>query len=86
MSQQKALFLQSAQNGEWVVGTKSIQQPGPGEILVKVHAAGLNSLDWKIRAYGFMVETFPVVMGAEAAGVVEQVSEDVQNIKKGDRV
>lgn len=48
--------------------------PGPGEVLVEVHAAGVNPVDWKRRA-GFPAPgappvRFPVVFGAEIAGVV----------------
>ena len=86
MSEQKALYLQTAPNGEWVVRPRSVPKPGPGDILVKIHSAGLNPLDWKVRAYNFGVEKFPALLGAESAGTVEQVGEGVTKFKEGDRV
>ncbi|MEU5880201.1 NADP-dependent oxidoreductase [Spirillospora sp. NPDC047279] len=51
-------------------------EPGPGEVLVKMVAAGLNPVDWKI-ADGMLKDAvdhaFPLVMGTDGAGVVEAV-------------
>ncbi len=47
MTQQKALFLESI-DGDFVVRSIGIVKPGKGEILVKVLAAALNPVDWKI--------------------------------------
>ncbi|GAA2421897.1 NADP-dependent oxidoreductase [Actinomadura vinacea] len=55
-----------------------VPAPGPGEALVKMVAAGLNPLDWKI-ADGMLKDsvphTFPLVMGVDGAGVVDAVGE-----------
>jgi NADPH:quinone reductase-like Zn-dependent oxidoreductase len=63
--------------------------PGPGEVLVCVHAMGVNPVDWKIRD-GFakaMFETkFPAILGGELAGVVEEVGPDVEDWKAGDEI
>jgi NADPH:quinone reductase-like Zn-dependent oxidoreductase len=64
-------------------------QPGPRDILVKVMAAGLNPLDFKIRQGALrMVQPFklPIVLGSECAGVVEAVGIEVTRLKAGDRV
>lgn len=64
-------------------------QPGPGEILVNIKAAGVNPVDYKIRK-GLLKDRmpyeFPIVMGWDAAGVVEAVGADVNQYKKGDEV
>ena len=86
MSQQKALFLQAPNNGEFIVGTKDIPKPGPGQLLIKIHAAALNPLDWKIRAYGLYVEKYPAILGCDASGTVEEIGEGVNEFEKGDRV
>ncbi len=85
-TQQKALYLDSA-GGEFVVKTKEIQKPGPGEVLVKILATALNPADWKIQKFKppFITE-YPVVLGADAAGIVEEVGEGVTTFVKGDRV
>ncbi len=62
---------------------------GPAQVLVRVHAAGVNALDWKLRE-GYVKDAFPLplpaVLGIELAGVVEQVGSDVSLFKVGDRV
>ena len=62
---------------------------GPGQVLVRVHAAGLNGLDWKLRQ-GALQAAFPLqlptVLGIELAGVVEAVGAGVVRLSKGDRV
>ena len=61
----------------------------PGQILVQVHAAGVNPIDWKIREgmmsarYG---EDFPMILGLDAAGVVVEVGAEVTGFKPGDEV
>ena len=63
--------------------------PGPDDILVRVHAAGLNPVDFKIRdgmlkvVQGFKM---PVVMGNEFAGVVEACGTNVTGFSPGDRI
>lgn len=62
---------------------------GRGELLVRVHAAGVNPIDWKMRAGRFRFlagRRFPVVLGFDAAGVVEEVGRDVAGFLPGDRV
>ncbi|MER5516642.1 NADP-dependent oxidoreductase [Streptomyces sp. NPDC002763] len=64
--------------------------PGPGELLVAVRAAGVNPVDWKLRN-GFRrpgegEARFPVVLGSEAAGVVEEIGEGVTGFAVGDEV
>ncbi|MFD4596458.1 NADP-dependent oxidoreductase [Streptomyces sp. NPDC058464] len=64
--------------------------PGPGELLVAVRAAGVNPVDWKLRG-GFRrpgegEARFPVVLGSEAAGVVEEIGEGVTGFATGDEV
>lgn len=85
MSQQNALILDK-KNGSFLVGTRAIPAPGAGELLVKVHAAGLNALDYKIRDFGLFVETYPAVLGSDGAGEVVEAGEGVEGWAKGDRV
>ncbi|MEV0318527.1 NADP-dependent oxidoreductase [Streptomyces sp. NPDC050658] len=65
-------------------------EPGPGELLVAVRAAGVNPVDWKLRAGkrrpGSPPATFPEVLGSEIAGVVERVGADVTGFAVGDPV
>ncbi|KAJ7661430.1 chaperonin 10-like protein [Mycena polygramma] len=64
-----------------------VPTPGPEEILVRVEAAGLNPVDPRIAGvYIPMWADLPTVPGAEAAGVVVAIGNDVKQFKVGDRV
>ena len=62
-------------------------QPGPGEVLVRIHAAGVNPVETYIRAgtYARLPE-LPYTPGNDGGGVVEHVGSDVTEFKPGDRV
>lgn len=62
---------------------------GPGEVLVRVRAAAVNPVDWKLMQGGLdalMDVRFPVVPGWDVAGVVEKVGIDVPEYAVGDEV
>ncbi|MFJ8725344.1 NADP-dependent oxidoreductase [Streptomyces sp. NPDC093269] len=59
--------------------------PGAGEIRIKVRAAGINASDWKKRQ-GLMDQELPQTLGYEAAGLVDEIGDDVSGIAVGDRV
>ncbi len=62
---------------------------GPSTVRVRVHAAGVNPYDWKLRA-GYLQEyfpmTFPLVLGVDLAGVVDAVGPDSGRFEAGDEV
>ncbi|UUU29541.1 NADP-dependent oxidoreductase [Streptomyces sp. CA-210063] len=60
--------------------------PGPSEILVRVHAAGVNPTDWKNRAFGLWNPDPLPVLGWDVSGVVEAVGLGVTVFKPGDEV
>lgn len=82
---QKVLFLQSKQ-GKFVVSEHAIPRPGNNQLLVKVYAAALNPVDYKIQQTGAFVENYPAVLGVDMAGVVQEVGVGVQDFAKGDKV
>jgi NADPH2:quinone reductase len=64
-------------------------QPGPGQVLIKIEAAGMNPMDRMISGGGWkdmMPATFPLVLGADLAGVVETVGEGAAKFSPGDEV
>lgn len=61
-------------------------EPRPNEILVRVHAAGVNPTDWKHRADGGFLGAAPYVLGWDVSGVVEQVGIGVARFVPGDEV
>ncbi len=62
-------------------------QAGPGQVMVRVHAAGVNPVDTYLRSglYTFS-PPLPYTPGVDAGGVVEEVGEGVTRVTAGDRV
>ncbi len=61
--------------------------PGPGEVLVKVSAAGVGPWDGWIRSgNSALPQPLPLTLGSDLAGVVEAVGPDVTNLRVGDQV
>jgi NADPH:quinone reductase len=62
-------------------------QPGPGQVLVRLHAIGVNPVETYIRAGTYArLPALPYTPGNDGAGVVEQVGPDVNEFRPGDRV
>src|SRR5438067_5913286 len=60
-----------------------------GEVLIRVHAAGVNPLDCKVRAgefKGVIQHKLPLIPGWDVSGMVEEVGQGVSRFKKGDEV
>lgn len=83
----KALLLHD--KGQWKeMKVEEIQtpRPGNGEILVEVHAVGLNPVDYKTATGGNPNWSYPHIIGLDVAGTVAETGESVTQWKKGDRV
>lgn len=80
----------SAYGGPDVLQMVTLEEPhpGPGQIRIQVRAASVNPIDWKIRGgmLGGDPEQLPIVLGSDAAGVVEAVGEGVEDVSVGDEV
>jgi len=63
----------------------TIDNPGPREVLIRTAASGLCHSDLHY-VDGLWPGTFPMILGHEAAGIVERVGRDVRYVKPGDRV
>lgn len=70
-----------------------IPELSPGEVLVRVHAVGINPPDWYLReGYKTLPPewqpklSFPLILGTDISGVVEAVAEDVKGFAVGDEV
>ncbi|MYW64211.1 zinc-binding dehydrogenase [Streptomyces sp. SID8379] len=61
-------------------------QPGVGQIVVAVHAAGVNPTDWKHRRFGAFLGEPPFTLGWDVSGVVEAVGLGVALFQPGDEV
>ncbi|KAJ3877606.1 GroES-like protein [Lentinula edodes] len=84
---QKALVIESPKT-PFVLKTVPIPKPGPGEVLVKIIASGLNPVDWVIQTRDYFAPRtpYPAIIGFDIAGDVEEVGPGVKEISKGDRV
>lgn len=77
--------------GPEVLHVAEVAEPhaGAGQVRIAVRAAGVNGLDWKMRA-GYMREHMPIPLpsgtGKDAAGVVDEVGEGVNDVAVGDAV
>jgi NADPH:quinone reductase-like Zn-dependent oxidoreductase len=64
-------------------------KPQAYEVLIRVHAAGVNPIDWKVRE-GYMKDfwphKFPLILGWDLSGVVEKLGRGVSRFKIGDEV
>lgn len=87
----KAAQINKYGGSEVVEINKNAPKPtvSSGHILVEVHAAGVNPVDWKIRE-GYMRQMaplkFPATLGGDFSGVIAEVGEGVSGFKKGDEV
>ncbi|XP_058093388.1 chloroplast envelope quinone oxidoreductase homolog [Magnolia sinica] len=79
--------------GGGAAGLKHVELPVPSpkkeEVLIKLEAASINPVDWKIQkgvARPFLPRKFPIVPVTDVAGEVVEVGQGVDNIKVGDKV
>ena len=74
-AQQKVLYLEGKQGPLVVSSAPKPASAAKGELLVKVEAAALNPVDWKIQSF---LNDFPAILGSDIAGDVEDVGEGVR--------
>lgn len=75
--------------GPEVIRAEEVERPGPGsgEVLVKVHTAGVGPWDGWIRSgHSALPQPLPLTLGSDISGIVEAVGEDVQAFQRGDAV
>lgn len=62
--------------------------PGPGQVRIRVYAAGISATDPKLRsgALQFSTVVFPQRTGRDVAGIVDQIGEGVTDVAVGDRI
>jgi NADPH:quinone reductase-like Zn-dependent oxidoreductase len=64
-------------------------EPSSGEVLIEVHAAGVNPIDWKVReghAKNWLRHKLPLILGWDVSGVIVKLGSGVKGFKKGDEV
>jgi len=63
-----------------------LPEPGPGEVLIRQEAIGLNYIDVYFRTGLYKVPGFPAIIGQEGAGVITALGANVRDLAVGDRV
>jgi threonine dehydrogenase-like Zn-dependent dehydrogenase len=74
-----------AMNSPWLIKDVPQPQPGPGQVLVKMHASGICYTDVH-QTLGHLPGQFPRILGHEPVGEIVAVAPDVTTRKIGDRV
>ena len=74
--------------GPEVLSLEEVPKPQPkdNELLIRVQAAGVNPVDWKIREGFISNMSLPSILGEDFSGVVEAVGPEVKNFRRGDLV
>ena len=81
--------LMTAVGGPEVLHVAEVPDPefaGDHDVLVRLRAAGLNPVDYKLRQYGTFGNVLPAILGWDGAGVVERTGPAVTRVRAGDEV
>jgi len=83
----RALYVEQA-GGEFVSRAVPVPTAGPGQVLVRIEASGVNPLDTKVRAgkAEHARQPLPAILGMDLAGTVVAVGEGVTQFRPGDEV
>lgn len=65
---------------------RSLPPLAPDEVGIRITATAINPVDWKIRDHGIFLQSFPAVLGSDAAGEIASVGSAVTHFTIGDRV
>ncbi len=86
MTDQVVMLVAPGDVAQFRVEGQSIAPPAAGEVRVRHQAIGTNFLDIYHRSGLYPLPSYPAVIGAEAAGMIEEVGSGVEGFKAGDRV
>jgi len=81
--------LMTAVGGPEVLKLEELPDPqvtGEHDVLVRLRAAGVNPVDYKLRSRGTFGHTLPAILGWDGAGVVERAGRAVSRVRPGDEV
>jgi NADPH:quinone reductase len=82
-------IVMTAVGGPEVLECQELPDPevaGERDVRVRLHAAGINPVDYKLRSAGTIGGHLPAILGWDGAGVVDQVGSDVTRFHPGDEV
>lgn len=86
----KAMVIESFGGAEQLhLEDLPIPKPADNEILIEIHYAAVNPVDWKIREgllKGLLQHEFPIILGWDASGTITNIGKNVTQFKIGDQV
>ncbi|KAL6915372.1 hypothetical protein FSST1_006867 [Fusarium sambucinum] len=82
----KAALLLAPKANTLVVQNVPYPIPGPGQVVIKSEVVALNPVEDRVQRNDIFKSTYPLVIGADVAGTIDQVGEGVSSFKKGQRV
>jgi NADPH:quinone reductase-like Zn-dependent oxidoreductase len=91
MSEQMKAIRFHEYGGSEKLALETIPRPvlTANEVLIKVHFAGVNPIDWKFRAgllKNYMPVQLPFIPGIDVSGIIEEIGTEVKTLKKGQAV
>ena len=72
--------------GRWQIEQLDVAEPGPGDVQIRIEAAGLCHSDYAFNTGDSPVQYFPWIGGHEGAGIVTAIGSDVRSVAVGDHV
>ncbi|KAL8700332.1 MAG: hypothetical protein Q9201_005502 [Fulgogasparrea decipioides] len=85
MSSQHAAAILEAKGSPLSVVSRPTPNPRPNEVLVKVQSIALNPIDYHMRDSGFVIDSYPAVVGSDVGGTIVSTGSSV-SLKTGTRV
>ncbi|KAI8296059.1 hypothetical protein K4K56_008067 [Colletotrichum sp. SAR 10_98] len=86
MPTNRAAWLTEPKSYPFQIKEAPFPTAGLGEVVIRNVVTALNPAEWKIQDLGVIVQKYPTILGADAAGYVEEVGEGVTHLQKGQRV
>ncbi|EEY15174.1 TOXD [Verticillium alfalfae VaMs.102] len=86
MTVNQATWITASKSYPFVLGPAPYSEPGPGEVVIKTQASALNPVEWRVQTRDMFKNSYPFILGADAAGCVDQVGENVTHVQVGQRV
>ncbi|KAF4631187.1 hypothetical protein G7Y89_g6945 [Cudoniella acicularis] len=84
--QNRAAWLMKKQDNVQVVNDAPYNKPEANELVIRVMAVAINPADVVIQKLGIIINSYPAILGCDAAGIVEEVGSDINDFKPGDHV
>ena len=88
MTETMRAMVATAPSADFSIAKLPVPEPGPGQVLVRILASGVNPLDEKIHAgeAAHARHPLPAVLGLDLAGVLEAIGPGVTRFRAGDQV